>query len=160
MKTVYQCDNNGVFIGIEIARESPLESGVLMIPAGCVETSPPDVPKGYLARFSNNGWTLEVSPISSSSKTDDGESGESNPPDTVQMGRDWISRFYPVDILLLCKTWMDLLPHEATPKLMSLFSWTGSVTFAALDGAMEFPAPKVSFLDVATECRPLLEGGK
>ena len=40
--TVYQTNYSGLFVGESLADESPLEPGVFAIPAGCVETAPPE----------------------------------------------------------------------------------------------------------------------
>ena len=40
--TVYQTNYSGLFVGESLADESPLEPGVFPIPAGCVETAPPE----------------------------------------------------------------------------------------------------------------------
>lgn len=57
MKTVYQTDSSGIFIGETIARESPLEPGVYLIPFGCVEETPPSA-IGHAAVYVNNAWSL------------------------------------------------------------------------------------------------------
>ena len=41
-KIVYQTNYSGLFVGETLADESPLEPGVFAIPAGCVETAPPE----------------------------------------------------------------------------------------------------------------------
>lgn len=40
--TVYQTNYSGLLVGATVADESPLEPGVFAIPAGCVETAPPE----------------------------------------------------------------------------------------------------------------------
>lgn len=40
-KTVSQLAPSGLFVGFDSAHESPLEPGVLHIPAGCVDAIPP-----------------------------------------------------------------------------------------------------------------------
>jgi hypothetical protein len=57
MKTVYQLDQNGKYIGETIAHESPLEPGIYLIPGGCVETAPPETNKGQVAVW-DGVWTL------------------------------------------------------------------------------------------------------
>ena len=63
-KTVYQLDQNGVFIGLETSFESPLEPNVFLIPAGCIEIAPPsfDNTKQY-AQW--NGMEYKVKDIPS-----------------------------------------------------------------------------------------------
>lgn len=60
-KQVSQLDDNGYFIGVVIADESPLEEGVFLIPAGAVDSLPPAIPEGKLARW-NGEWSLEDIP--------------------------------------------------------------------------------------------------
>ncbi|ASJ79181.1 hypothetical protein P26059A_0029 [Curvibacter phage P26059A] len=60
-KQVSQLDTNGYFVGVTTADESPLEEGVFLIPAGTVDSIPPSIPEGKLARW-NGEWTLEDIP--------------------------------------------------------------------------------------------------
>lgn len=57
-KTVYQTDTFGLFIGEVQARESPLEPGIYLIPAGCVETPPPAAEAKTVAVWSVDAWVL------------------------------------------------------------------------------------------------------
>jgi hypothetical protein len=61
MKTVYQLDRDGVYLGETIAQESPLEPGVFLMPAGCIEHAPPPVKAGKFARW-DGSWTVENIP--------------------------------------------------------------------------------------------------
>lgn len=62
-KIVYQTGFDGVYVGQAVADESPLEPGVFLIPAGCVETPPPQIPAGMAARWVNGKWVLETIPV-------------------------------------------------------------------------------------------------
>lgn len=62
-KQVYQLDQNGVFIGLETSFESPLEPGVFLIPAGCVEIEPPSFKEGQYAQWINSKWVIKDIPI-------------------------------------------------------------------------------------------------
>jgi hypothetical protein len=64
MKTVSQLDAAGYFVGTTIADESPLEPGVYLIPAGAVDSLPPTIPDGRLAKW-NGAWVLEDIPVPS-----------------------------------------------------------------------------------------------
>jgi hypothetical protein len=58
-KTVYQTSALGVYIGASVADESPLEPGVFMVPAGCVEVPPPeDIPEHKAAYWNGKAWQL------------------------------------------------------------------------------------------------------
>ncbi|AKA22054.1 hypothetical protein [Pseudomonas chlororaphis] len=57
-KTVYQTSPLGVFTGINEADESPLEPGVFLIPAGCVEVPPPLIPENKAAFWDGKDWQL------------------------------------------------------------------------------------------------------
>lgn len=58
-KIVYQLDGNGYFAGEAVADESPLEPGVYLVPAGCVDAPPPKVADGMCARWTGEAWTEE-----------------------------------------------------------------------------------------------------
>lgn len=63
MKKVSQLDINGYFVGTAIADESPLEPGVFLIPAGCVDAPPPSaITQGHRYKFSSKGWIDEPPP--------------------------------------------------------------------------------------------------
>jgi hypothetical protein len=57
-KTVYQTDSYGLFVEEVQARESPLEPGVYLIPAGCVEEPPPAAEATKVAVWSAGTWAL------------------------------------------------------------------------------------------------------
>ena len=57
-KVVYQTDYSGLLVGGVQARESPLEPGVYMIPAGCVEVTPPTAGPKKIAVWSGETWAL------------------------------------------------------------------------------------------------------
>lgn len=60
-KQVVQLDDNGYYNGQTSADRSPLEPGVWLIPAGCVDTTPPEnMRQGYKYQYSPAGW-VEVS---------------------------------------------------------------------------------------------------
>lgn len=59
MKTVFQIDRSGLYVGETTADESPLEEGVYLMPALTVEAAPPtDWPVGKWPRWNGSGWTL------------------------------------------------------------------------------------------------------
>ena len=63
MKTVYQVNKAGFFIGETVADESPLEPGIFHIPAGCVEVTPPDdFPSGKWPRWNGSKWIIANAP--------------------------------------------------------------------------------------------------
>lgn len=57
-RIVYQCDPAGFFVLEAAAWESPLEPGVYLLPAGCVETAPPDLAEGERARWTGAAWEV------------------------------------------------------------------------------------------------------
>lgn len=62
-KIVYQYDVAGMFIGQTDADESPLEPGVFLIPAHCVEVAPPEFSGDQWPRWNGAKWELiTVSP--------------------------------------------------------------------------------------------------
>lgn len=64
-KTVSQLDATGVFVSAAVADLSPLEEGVWLLPGGCVDAAPPDVPAGKRARFVGGEFVLEDKPSAS-----------------------------------------------------------------------------------------------
>lgn len=60
-KQVSQLDASGFFVGVTVADESPLEPGTFLIPGGCVDAPPPNIPEGKLAKW-NGSWVLEDIP--------------------------------------------------------------------------------------------------
>lgn len=62
-KIVYQYDIAGMFTGETEADESPLEPGVFLIPARCVEVAPPAYSGDQWPRWNGAMWELiTVSP--------------------------------------------------------------------------------------------------
>lgn len=61
-KQVAQMDSNGIFVGVAMADESPLEPGVFLLPGGCVDMEAPVVPNGKRARKDGAAWVLEDIP--------------------------------------------------------------------------------------------------
>ncbi len=55
---VVQLDVQNYFAGMVDCEESPLEPGVFLVPAGCIEAEEPVVPEGHKAKW-NNGWVIE-----------------------------------------------------------------------------------------------------
>lgn len=63
-KTVYQLDVNGFLSGQTMAQESPLEPGIFLIPAGCVEKIPPKCKKGQAPKYNHESGKWEKIDIS------------------------------------------------------------------------------------------------
>lgn len=57
-KIVYQYDIAGMFTGETEADESPLEPGVFLIPARCVEAAPPAYSGDQWPRWNGASWQL------------------------------------------------------------------------------------------------------
>ena len=51
-------NDDGDFVGLSEAEESPLEPGVHLIPANATPLFPPQEPSGKIARFINGAWSL------------------------------------------------------------------------------------------------------
>ena len=78
------------------------------------------------------------------------------PIDYILNAEEFIKSYFSTAKLLQCKVWFDLIPHASTPKLVSLFQWTSTVTGLSLQNINTFPACPVTFIEVAQECVPLL----
>ena len=63
MKQVIQLDASGYIIGTSVADESPLEPGVFLIPARCVDATMPSIPAGQRAKWSGAQFVLEPVPV-------------------------------------------------------------------------------------------------
>lgn len=57
-KIVSQLDAQGYLIGAAVADESPLEPDVFLLPGGCVDAAPIEVPVGKRAKW--NGATFDI----------------------------------------------------------------------------------------------------
>ncbi|MCP2041645.1 hypothetical protein L1281_002256, partial [Neisseria sp. HSC-16F19] len=55
-KTVCTIDQENLFIGTDTADADPLEPGMWLIPAGCIDAPVPDIPAGHAARWLGEGW--------------------------------------------------------------------------------------------------------
>jgi hypothetical protein len=62
MKIVHQTADDGLYLGPVEADPSPMEPGVWLIPAGCVEAAPPPTAPGERARWTGAAWTVEPVP--------------------------------------------------------------------------------------------------
>lgn len=58
-KTVSQLDDDGFFVGIATAFESPLEPGIFHIPKNCVDVPPPDMQSWQKAKYIAGSWVVE-----------------------------------------------------------------------------------------------------
>lgn len=62
-KHVCQLDQDGYFVGMTVADESPLEPGVWLLPARAVDVAAPEVPEGYRAKWNGASFELEAIPV-------------------------------------------------------------------------------------------------
>lgn len=60
--TVYNYDDNNIFIGISEADESPLEPGVYLDPAKSTRIEPPSFGDGFYAYFDGEAWEIKEIP--------------------------------------------------------------------------------------------------
>lgn len=60
---VFQTNRMGFYVGVTEADESPLEPGVVLMPAGAVAMAPPEAwPAGLWPRWNGSSWTLVNEP--------------------------------------------------------------------------------------------------
>lgn len=57
-RIVYQVDGEGFYVGEAAADPDPRNLGIWLIPAGCVETAPPVIPRGKKAQWVGYKWKL------------------------------------------------------------------------------------------------------
>jgi hypothetical protein len=62
-KIVYSFTDEGVFIGTDIAWESWDLDGTFLLPANSTDIAPPQIPAGYVARWNDSQWNLEIIPL-------------------------------------------------------------------------------------------------
>lgn len=62
-KVVSQLDAAGLYVGECETTTSPLDPDVWLMPAGCVDVAPPDIPEGQQARLVNGVFVLEPVPV-------------------------------------------------------------------------------------------------
>jgi hypothetical protein len=64
MKNAYSFHpETGVFIGIDLAQESPLEPGVFLLPARATFVEPPQVTEGKQAVWKGDAWEVQDIPV-------------------------------------------------------------------------------------------------
>lgn len=86
MKRVSQLDENGYFVGVAVADESPMEPGIFHLPAGAVDIAPPAIEDGKRYKPNGKGWTAEEIPK---------PEPEPEPPAPVLTYRELRAREYP-----------------------------------------------------------------
>ncbi|MCG8295787.1 hypothetical protein [Pseudomonas entomophila] len=57
-KIVYQTNTQGLYVGQTMATPCPLEADVWLIPGGCVEQAPPEIPEHKAAHWNGQAWHL------------------------------------------------------------------------------------------------------
>lgn len=62
MKQLPKIDENGYFIGVSIADESPREPGKYLIPHDAIDASIPTPKDGMVARWNGSDWVYENEP--------------------------------------------------------------------------------------------------
>jgi len=150
IKTVFQLDNEGYFIGETIAYESPQRPDTYLIPGGCVETVPPTIPDGKKAKWVGDIWILEDIP----------DVVLVPDPETIrtplQLAEQWVANSFSSYQLLQMKDWWDNIPHENVPKLSAVYSWIRNITQLAALNTTEFPNTPHPFEEIIGEVLPLL----
>lgn len=61
-KTVWQTNEAGYLMGATVADACPMEAGVWLIPAGCVEDEPPIAPPSMTCRWVDGAWAVVERP--------------------------------------------------------------------------------------------------
>jgi hypothetical protein len=59
---VYQTDGQGVYVGVAVADQDPLDAGNWLIPAGCVTEPPPTLSEKQQAQWVDGAWTVLTIP--------------------------------------------------------------------------------------------------
>lgn len=112
---VYQTDQDGWFVGITEADESPLEPGVYLFPRGAVEFPPPVPTNGQTPRFTSAGWVLGTRPTPSNEPP---EAPPSDPTLRAVTALTFLERFTPDERIAIRRAarlsegledWLDML---------------------------------------------------
>jgi hypothetical protein len=59
---VYQTDGQGVYVGVAVADQDPLDAGNWLIPAGCVTEPPPTLSEKQQAQWVDGAWAVLTIP--------------------------------------------------------------------------------------------------
>ena len=62
MNIYHYIADSGIFYAEGVADESPLETGVFLVPAHATTIAPPEVTNPEVAVFKNGAWSVEVLP--------------------------------------------------------------------------------------------------
>lgn len=134
-KVVYQTDHAGIFIGKTVADESPLEKGVFLLPAGCVEKAPPAFVVGQRARWVDGDWLLERIVVDEVAQAPEPspEQIKASLREAIQCHLDATARQYGYDSML---TAVSYATEPAIPKFQqegkALSAWRSQVWAYAL----------------------------
>lgn len=118
-KIVFQTDFDGVYVGLVAADESPLEPGVFLIPAGCVEVAPPVLAENQRARWLGEEWLVETrvelspEPELPAEPEADPEPGERQYVDAIQRHMDNAAQTFGYDSVQTAVTYAE---EPAWPK--------------------------------------------
>lgn len=123
-KVVSQLDAFGYLLGPAVADESPLEPRLYLIPGGCVDVEPPEVPAGQRARWVAGEWIIEAAanPVD-----------EAKPPESIEQWRDRMEvtsfqAYAALDADGLLTQVEALMANPATPQIARL-AWSKAQVF-------------------------------
>ena len=105
---VYQINSDGVFLGVTIAEQDPLDTNNWLIPALCVETEPPSYTEGQLVRWEGSSWSIEDIPV---------EEEESKPEPLSEDRVKELKAYEQREDYLLSSDWTQL-PDSSADKLL------------------------------------------
>lgn len=134
-KLVYQLDENNILTSMSVAEESPLEPGVFMIPAGCVDTDivPPPTTGNEYVYWKDGNWWL-------------GTYVDPNAPSPEAVAREWRNaELNRADIVLL--KIQDGMPNLGTVAdwrkyRVALRTWPEAEGFPSVESAPKAPDNK------------------
>lgn len=152
-KIVYQLDQNNYYMWETIAYEDPVRLGTYLIPGGCVEEPPPEIPDNNRAKWENETWVLEIIPPIESSAPPISLEDTRTP---LQKAEDWVAISFSAFQLLQMKDWWDVISHDNLPKLSAVYSWIRGTTLLAANNQTEFLAAPHTFEELLAEALPLL----
>lgn len=133
-KNVCQLDENGYFVGLVEADESPLEPGVFLIPRGALDVEAPSVPTGKRARWSGDSWDFEDIPADVPS--------EPIPGDPVSFEEARLNLIHAVDILARDKR--NSIVADISPAEMASWPIKRAEAMAYQASGLESDAPNLA----------------
>jgi len=141
---VSQLDDQGAFVGVGIADESPLEPGVFLIPRGAIAVDPPEVPEGKVALWRDEAWVFADLP----SSAEIGNGPGALVPDEVTMRQARLALLGD-GLLDRVEAAIENLPPQQ--RAAARIEWEYAQVVRRVDPLVQYLAPELELDDVALD---------